>query len=187
MPSVVSTLVSVASVGPGFDAADFRQPEIQHLHTVARQHDVLRLDVAMGHAGAMGAVEGIGDLCGEFERLIEGKRALLDAGGQCLALDQLHHHVAGPDIVERADVRMIQRGHGAGFPFETGAQIFTLGNVFGQHLYRDGAVEPRVARFVHFAHPSRADGGEDFVGTELFAGAERHVDESAKFNPSCSG
>jgi hypothetical protein len=36
------------------------------------------LTVAMGHASAMGAVEGIGDL--EFESLIERERALLDCG-----------------------------------------------------------------------------------------------------------
>ena len=83
-----------------------------------------------------------------------------------------------PDIVQRADIGMIQRGHGAGFAFEAGAQIVPLGDVFGQHFDRDGAVEPRVARLVHFTHPASPDCGEDLVRTE-FAWLERHVQDSA--------
>ena len=41
-----------------------------------------------------------------------------------------------------------------------------------QHLDRDGAIEPRVARFVDLAHAARAEGGEDFIRTESGAGAE---------------
>ena len=164
-----------------------RQPEVEHLHAIPRQHDVLRLDVAMGDSGAMRAVERVGDLGGELERLIERERALLDAGGQRLALQVLHHHVAGAiliaDVVECADVRMIQRCDGAGFAFEAGAQILALGDVFRQDLDGDGAVEPRVAGLVHFAHSSSADRGEDFVGAEFFAGGERHIRDPAQFIP----
>ena len=63
VPLVVSTWVSVSSTDVDLDEETaFRQSEIEHLHAVARQHDVLRLDVAMGDSGAMGAVERIGDL-----------------------------------------------------------------------------------------------------------------------------
>ena len=62
---------------------------------------------------------------------------------------------------------MVQRGHGARFAFEAGAQIFAFGDVFGQNLDGDGAVEPRVAGFVHFAHASGAERGEDFVRAEF--------------------
>ena len=85
----------------------------------------------------------------------------------------LHHHVAaailGADIVERADIGVVQRGHSAGFALEAGAQIFALGDVFGQDFDGDGAVETGVASFVHLAHASRSNGGEDFIGTELVA------------------
>ena len=91
---MVSAAVRVSSAGPGFDRG-LRQPEVEHLHAIPRQHDVLRFDVAMRDSGAMRAVERVGDLRGELERLIERERALLDAGRQGLALDALHHHVAG--------------------------------------------------------------------------------------------
>ena len=145
----------------------------------------------MRHSGAMRAVERVGDLRGQLERLIERQRALLDARGQRLALHVLHHHVTGAvlvaDVVEHADVRMIQRSNGAGFAFEAGAQILALGDVFGQDLDGDGAVEPGVAGFVHLAHASGADRGEDLVGAEFFACGERHLSESAKFSRSGGG
>ena len=126
----------------------------------------------MRHPGPMRAVQRIGDLRGELQRLIQRERAALDARRQRLALHVLHHHVAGAilvaDVVEHADVRMVQRSNGAGLALKSLAQILALGDVFGQDLDGDGAVEASVARLVHFAHASRAD-GRDLVGTELFA------------------
>ena len=145
----------------------------------------------MRYSGAMRAVERVGDLSGELERLIERQRALLDAGSQRLALHVLHHHVTGAvlaaDIVEHADVRMIQRGNGAGFAFEAGAQIFAFGDVFGQDLDGDGAVEPGVAGFVHLAHAAGAERGEDLVGAEFVASVEGHLSESVKSSRSGGG
>ena len=110
----------------------------------------------MGDAGAMRAVECVGDLDGEFERLIERESSLLDPGRQRLALHVLHHHVPGAilvaDVVEHANIRVVQRRHSAGFAFETGAQVFSLGDMFGQDLDGDGAVEASVAGLVHFSH-----------------------------------
>ena len=71
-------------------------------------------------------------------------------------------------------MRMIQRGNGTRFAFEAGAQIFAFGDVFGQDLDRDGAVEPGVAGFVHFAHAAGAERGEDFVRAELVSCVEGH-------------
>jgi len=159
----------------------FRKAEIEHLDAIPRQHDVLRFHVAMRYSGAMRAVERIGDLGGELERLIERESALLDAGGQCLALHVLHHHVTGSvldaDIVEYADVRMVQRGNNTRFPFEAGAEIFAFGDVFGQNLDRDGAVEPAVAGFVHLAHAAGAERDENLVRAEFVASGEGHLSE----------
>ena len=41
-----------------------------------------------------------------------------------LPLDQLHDQVIRSDVVELADVRMIQRGDGAGFDFESIGESF---------------------------------------------------------------
>jgi hypothetical protein len=46
------------------------------------------------------------------------------------------------------------------------------GQVAGQHLDGDNAIEPRVAAAIHLAHAAGTDGGENFVGTEADAGSE---------------
>ena len=80
-------------------------------------------------------------------------------------------------------MRMVQRSNGTGLALESGAQILALGDVFGQDLDGDGAVEASVAGPVHFAHSSSADRGEHFVGAESVAGGERHIRDRAQFIP----
>jgi hypothetical protein len=85
----------------------------------------------------------------------------------------LHHHVAGAilvaDVVEHADVRVVERSHGAGFALEALPEVLALGDMFGQDLDGDEAIEARVTRFVHFAHTPGAKWREDFVRAKLFA------------------
>jgi hypothetical protein len=88
--------------GPGLGLGE---AEVEDLHAIARQHDVLGLDVAVGDTGAVGAVEGVGELRGELQGLIEGDGALLDALGEGFALNQFHHHVALSDV----DFRRVSR------------------------------------------------------------------------------
>ena len=47
--------------------------------------------------------------------------------------------------------------------------------MFGKDFDRDGAVETRVARAVHFAHTSGADRREDLVGAEASRGRKGHL------------
>jgi hypothetical protein len=54
-------------------------------------------------------------------------------------------------VVQRADVRMRERGDGLGFALEALPQIRISRDMCGQNFDRDGAVQPRVARFVDFA------------------------------------
>ena len=70
---------------------------------------------------------------------------MVDACLQSLALNVLHHQVAGANIVQRADVRMVQRGDRMGFAFET------LTKVFRYDLDGDFAVQAGVTGFVHLA------------------------------------
>jgi hypothetical protein len=60
----------------------------------------------------MGASEGVGDLRAEADGLSGGNRAALQPPMERLAFDVLHHQeidaVLMPDVVQRADVRMIQ-------------------------------------------------------------------------------
>ena len=44
-----------------------------------------------------------------------------------------------------------------------------------QHLDRDVALEPRVARAIDLAHAARAEGRRDLVGAEASAGRHAHA------------
>src|SRR5262249_59017010 len=54
-----------------------RQPEVEQLGTLFRQHDVARFQVAMNDASTVSLVEGISDLHRELERLLEQQRTFL--------------------------------------------------------------------------------------------------------------
>jgi hypothetical protein len=98
-------------------------------------------------------------LAGDCQRFVERYRPIRDSLGERWAFDQFHDEIIWPDIVERADVRVIQRGHGARLPLEALAEL-GVANLDG-----DPAVEPRVASLVHFAHATRPDWPEDLVRT----------------------
>jgi hypothetical protein len=68
------------------------------------------------------------------------------------------------DIVERADVGMIEAGDGFGFALEAGFQGGVVGEVGGEDFDGDFAAEAGVAGAIDFAHAACADGGKDFVG-----------------------
>ena len=84
------------------------------------------------------------------------------------AVDHLHGQVVGTDVVERAEVGMVQRRHRAGLAREA------IGELLRRDLYRDLAAEPRVVGAIHVRHPTLAERLEDFVGPQAGARLQRH-------------
>src|SRR5438105_3539784 len=78
------------------------------------------------------------------------------------------------DVVQRADVRMIQRGDRVGFALEALAMLGVHRQIWREHFDGDVAVQARIARAIDFAHPARAERREDFVWAEARAGGQRH-------------
>ena len=160
------------------------EAEVEHLDARLRHHDVARLQIAMDESLAVRLVERVGQLHRVGEGLIEWQRSACQTLGERLAFDQFHHEVASgsagrrvgstgvTDIVERADMRMIQLRDRAGLAFESLAELRILSQLRRQYLDRDGAPQAGVASLVDLAHPARPDEGLDFVGTEARAGSE---------------
>jgi hypothetical protein len=146
---------------------------------------------AVRHAFAVGLVQGVRHLDGVLEHLLQRERTFRQPLGQRFALQVLHHQeidsVLMSDVVEDADVRMIQSGDRPRFAVEALAHVGPTGKVCGQHLDGYDAVEPRVAGLIHLSHAPGADERDDFVGAESVSYSECHVSESAKFTPSRSG
>jgi len=83
--------------------------------------------------------------------------------------------------VQDADVGMVQAGDGPGFAFESPMEVGVAGQVLGQHLDGDGAVEARVPTAVDLAHAPGTERRQHFVVTETRAGAEPHGIRSLGF------
>jgi hypothetical protein len=73
------------------------------------------------------------------------------------------------DVVEMADVRMIQRGNGAGFALKALLEFGIVGEMSGENLDGDSAIEARVFRPVDFSHTAGAERGLNFVRPEFSA------------------
>src|SRR4029077_19413263 len=79
------------------------------------------------------------------------------------------------DIVEHADVRMIESGNRLRFAVETGFHLRVVGEMRRKNFDCNCAIQPSVACFIDFTHAPGADGGKDFVWAELCADGETHV------------
>ena len=79
------------------------------------------------------------------------------------------------NLVNRDDVRMIERRGGARFALESRASIGIGGERLRQNLDRDVASELRVSRAIHVAHSTGADERSDLVGSKALAGERRRV------------
>ena len=120
--------------------------------------------------------DAVNQLLDNGERLIEVHRT-----AQVRTLDILHDQIVRSDVVQMADVGVVERGNRAGFAGKA------LGELRIGHFDRDIPIQPGVMRAVHLAHSTRANGREDFVRAEFCAGRKRHRSGSAKFSRSKSG
>src|ERR1700722_17684300 len=77
--------------------------------------------------------------------------------------------------MERANIRMIQRGEGAPLLVET-RRVQAL-----ELFDRDDPIKPPITCLVHLAHAARANGRKDFVRSAITAWLKRHLGVRVKF------
>ena len=107
---------------------DFREPEVQDFHlSRRRQHQVRRFQIAVDDAGGVGGVERVGHLRDEAGDLGHRQRTAGKASGEGFALVVRHRdeRLAGvvADLVDRGDVRVIERAGGARLPQQAGRGV----------------------------------------------------------------
>ncbi len=133
---------------------------------------------AVSPGGAVGNIDKPGDLDRNLERLVDPQSALLQTAFQRLAFEVLHDEERGAvqfaNVVERADMRMIELRDRAGFAVEAVAELRISGQRLRENFDRDGAIEARVARLVDLTHAASAEGGLDFVRAEARTGGKSH-------------
>jgi hypothetical protein len=141
------------------------QPEVDHAHAaVARQEHVVRLEVAVGEPGPVGGLQTAPGLDEHVDHLAPRPARRLQPLAQRAAVVQLHDEedlvLDGADLVHGDDVGMRQARHRLRLAQEASARLLpaqAAARPRTQDLERHLAVEQRIVRDVHDAHPARAD------------------------------
>ncbi len=132
----------------------------------------------MGDAFAVRARQRLRERRAVGQRFGKRQRPAREPGAERLAIEILHHQeleiILTADVVERADVRVVQPRHGARFALEPLPAVGLCRRRGWQHLDGDGASDARVQRAVDVAHASLAEEDADLVGTEPGAGFKCH-------------
>ena len=114
----------------------------------------------MNDAAAMCRIECVSDLRGELQDLLYLQRLVLDAMFERLAFEELHRHerlpVLAANVVNGADVRMVQCAGGLGLAFEALKGLRVLCQFVGKEFKSDGASKPGVRCFVNYTHATAA-------------------------------
>ena len=110
-------------VGAG-RTSQFRHTEVQDLHAaIAREEQVLGLQVAMDDATLVRGGESPGDLHGEVDGLPLWHGAAPEPAAERLAFEQLRddvgHAVLTADVVDDQEIGMVERAGGPGLRLES--------------------------------------------------------------------
>jgi hypothetical protein len=112
-------------------------------------------------------VERIGHVEPELEDLARRETIGRDPAAERLALEALHHDERAAlvlaDVVDRADVRVVERRGRLRLALEALASGLVLEVRFRQELHRHRAVKARVLGLVDDAHPAGAQPLDDAV------------------------
>ena len=127
----------------------------------------------MDDAPGVGLFESLGDLLRDTEGFFKGDRPSVESLLDVLTLDQLEDeeglNVGLLQPVDRADVRVVQRGEELRLAAKAAESLFILGHLGGQNLDRHVAPEVRVGGAVDLPHPPGPEPVGDPVVKERLA------------------
>ena len=141
-----------------------------------QKEEVLGLQIAVDDTLVVRRRETACHLHRDINRLLHWQGAVHKLGAKCLSVEQLGDDEELPivhaGIMNREDVRVGDRGDGFRFPLQARALSGVVRDAVRQQFDGDVAIEPRVAGLVDLAHPTRAEGGENFIRSEARAGSK---------------
>ena len=156
------------AVGRTKGGVNFGEAEVENFGgTAVGDKDVGRLDVAMDDAFGMGGVEGIGNFDGNGKMGGEIEGALRDAVLEGHAVEIFHDQESFAsifaNIVDGADIRMIESGGGFGFTAKAFEGLAILSYIERKKFEGDKTIEARVFGFVDDAHATATKFFQDAV------------------------
>ena len=110
----------------------------------------------MHNAFGVRGFEAVGDLNGQIQQFVGSKRLVRNPALERLPFEQFHGD-EGParvltDVVDGADVRMIQRRSRSRLAQEAVQSYAVLREFFGKEFEGDGAAQARVFRLENYPH-----------------------------------
>ena len=166
-----------------------RNAEVEQLdEPVLPDHHVVGLEVAMDDAGAVS----LGQRRRHLDADVDHRRDVELGASGGVAERPAVHELAGDevrarrvaDVVDRDDVRVVQRRRGPGFADEPGQAVPVAGRCGRQDLQRDPPAEADVLGEIHLPHPALAEEREDFVVPESCAWIQPHEIRSVTGSPA---
>ena len=136
---------------------EFGETEVENLHLAALgDENVCRLDVAVHDALGMRRLQCVRDLQSPVQQSGQGNGLVADSLAQGLPFEQLHGDEGTPlifvDLVDGADVGMIEGRGGAGLAFKSLQCSRLDGGTFRKELQSDQTAQTNVLGFIHHAH-----------------------------------
>ena len=155
------------------------EAEIENLQPrVAREEEVVGLDVAMDDALFVRRGQAGGRLPREVDRFRRRQRTLAEPRRERFALEELGDDVRAPvvraDVEHSDDIGVVEPADGLSFSGESPKTIFVRSEGGGEDLQRHVATEPGIARAIDFAHTAGADESHDLVRSDIKTRRERH-------------
>src|SRR5579862_8555631 len=124
----------------------------------------------MNDALGMRSVQAVGNVDRENQKFFQFQRLALDLVLQRYAVQELHADegfaVLLADVVDGADIGVVQRGGGLCFALKSAENGWIAGHIVGQKFQGDKTVQARVFRLVHDTHAAAAKLFRDAVVRE---------------------
>ena len=92
--------------------------------------------------------------------------------------DQVVRAIHAADVVNTADVRMVQRGDRPRLALEARPRLGVAGEFTSEDLDGNSAIKASIAGFVDLARAAGAKRGDHLIGAESNAGVEGHARRS---------
>src|SRR5208283_788602 len=125
------------------------------------------LDVTMHNTAAVGSVECVGNLNAKLQQLVDLERTVLDLVLERLTIQKLHRdkclRFLLADVVDGADVGMIQGGGGLCLSTEAAERLRIARHFVGQELQSDESVQASVLGLVNYAHAATTELLDDAI------------------------
>ena len=132
----------------------------------------------MHNAALVGVRGGVGNLRAKAQHMCDGHPSMRNQSIEGLAVNELHRDEGASlnlaDLVNRANVGMVERGGRAGFSQEKRPGLLVAERVCWQDFEGDIPVEPVIMGAVDHTHPPFTKFGKDFIRAESTVLRKRH-------------